>query len=203
MSADERLHILAMVAQGTISADEAETLLAALDAAPPSDEAEIVVPPPKKKKRKRKADISPDMDRFRRYWEYPFLAGIIIFGLAGMCATSTSYGLIAFCGWSVVVVGALLALIGWGSQWSPWVHIRIREHDGTRIALSLPLPVKLFGGLLNVASTIIIRHVDRATADNIEMAASFLALLDDNPSDEPITVDVVDEDGDQVQIFIG
>ncbi len=216
MSADEHLRILDMVAQGTISADEAEQLFAALDTdspapiptpAHPTPEPEVsdaVIPPAKKKKRKRGlSDAPPDMDRFRRYWEYPFLAGLILLGVAGMCASNTPNGLVAFCGWSVVLLGGLLALIGWVSQWSPWVHIRIHEQNGTRIALSLPLPVQLFSGLLRVVSKLIVRRVDRDTAENIEMAASFLALLEEYPIDDPITVDVLDDDGDQVQVYIG
>lgn len=207
MSQTEQTRILQMVQDGVITVDEAEQLLAALSdssaaggesTSPPLTGARKV-----KRKRGRPSDTMPDMQRFRRYWEYPFMVGLITLGVAGLCASNTPSPLIAFCGWSVFVLAACIALIGWFSQWSPWVHVRVHEQDGTRIAFSLPLPLGLIGTLTDIASAFVRKFANRETAENLEMVTSLLTLMEDEPLDEPIAIDVVDEDGDHVQVFVG
>lgn len=198
MSQTEQVRILQMVRDGVITVDEAEQLLAALDTldAPPAARRP-------KRKRAQTGDRAPDMQRFRRYWEYPFVVGLIMLGVAGLCASNTPSPLIAFCGWSVFALAALIALIGWFSQWSRWVHVRIREQDGSRIAFSLPLPLGLIGIITDIASAFVRKFANRETAENLEMVTSLLTLLDDEPMDEPLVLDIVDEDGDHVQVFVG
>lgn len=194
MSQAEQVRILQMVRDGVITIDEAEQLLAALDTPEPL---------PAARKTTHRHGHMPEMQRFRRYWEYPFVAGLIMLGVAGLCASNTPSPLIAFCGWSVFALAALIALIGWFSQWSRWVHVRIREQDGARIAFSLPLPLGLIGIVTDIASVFVHKFANRETAENLELVTSLLTLMDDEPLDEPLVLDIVDEDGDHVQVFVG
>jgi hypothetical protein len=197
---DERLRILQMVRDGKITIDDAEALLDALDA---KDTLRHDAPEKRKPKPKPKREAAPDMARFRRYWDYPFIVGLLILGLAGLCATNTSVLLLDLCGWSVFALGGLIALGGWLSQWSPWAHVRIRERDGDRIAFSVPLPLRLVGSLVKGARRVAFRFVDDDTAENLDTAASFLMMAEGLSFDQPLEVEVDEEDGDHIQVFIG
>lgn len=206
MSQEERLQILQMVHDGVISVDDAHKLLAAINDADDEaiDSAPIPVPPTRKAKRKRRySDAPPDMQRFRRYWEYPFMVGLILLGVAGLCASNTPSPLIAFCGWTVFVLAGLVALIGWFSQWSPWMHVRVHESDGSRIAFSLPLPLSLIGVVTDIASVFVNRFADKKTAENLGLVTSLITMLSGETLDEPITIEVDEDDGDHVQVFLG
>lgn len=194
---DERLQILQMVSDGVITAADAEKLLAALDssAPPKSTMAEDVTTQP--------PTDTPDMRVFRRYWDYPFFVGIVLLGIAGLCVTNTSSTPLLICGWSAFATAGLLTLAGWLSQWSPWVHVRIREHDGDRISFSLPLPLRLIGLLTRLVQPVVRRFAGAETGDNLDMVASFLIMMEDLPGDEPIAIDVNDEDGDHIQVYVG
>ena len=187
---EERRQILDMLASGTISAADAEQLIHALGSAEPDE-------------RKPKIDPAPDMGRFRRYWDYPFIAGLALMGMAGLCASNTSLWLLGLCAWTVVGAGAILAIIGWFSQWSPWAHIHIREQDGTRINISVPLPIGFIGSLVTVARPVVRWVTDDRTTENLETAASFLMMADGLNFDDPIEIEVNEDDGDFVQVCIG
>lgn len=192
MPDDERLQILQMVQDGAITVAEAEILLDALPAAPvPRD----ILPPER--------DAMPNMQAFRRYWEYPFIVGLILLGVAGLCASNTPVPLLAFCGWTVFVVAGLIALIGWFSQWSPWMHVRIRERDGSRFAFSLPLPLRLAGIAADIAHVFVRWFADRETAETVQMTASFLRTLEAEEQDEPFMIEIEEADGDHVRLYFG
>lgn len=214
MSHDERLQILQMVQDGIITAGEAEALLNALDAVDsaaasgPEAGAEIHAMPasldiPHPEPTKKKKRTTPDMQRYRRYWEYPFIVGLILVGVTGLCASSVPSPLLAFCGWSVFVVALLIALIGWLSQWSPWMHVRIRERNGRRIVFSVPLPLQLLGITTDIAHVFVRRFADKETVNNVEMAAAFLSALEHEKLDEPIMIAIDEADGDHVELFFG
>jgi hypothetical protein len=196
---DERLRVLQLVNDGQITVDDAEQLLDALDSSV-SDPSVPVFP----EKAKRKRGAPPDMRRFRRYWQYPFLVGVIMLGVAGLCASNTSLLLLQLCGWSVFALAALIAVIGWLSQWSPWIHVRVQERKGRRFAISLPLPLSFVGWHLKLTKPLIRRYANEDAARYLDMAAALLVTMDSGLLvDQPITIDVNEPDGDQVQVFIG
>ncbi|MBN1680906.1 MAG: hypothetical protein JW966_11500 [Anaerolineae bacterium] len=197
---EERVQILQMVQGGTITVEQAEQLLALLDdgapAAPPelADLPQPVHVPPA---------AAPDRRRFRRYWEYPVAIGLILLGASWLCAASVSPPLLALCGWVFVAMAAVVVWVGIWSRWSPWVHVRVREQDGGRFAFSLPVPVSLLGVLVWPLKYIVRPFVDDDTAENINMVTSLLLMMRGLPSDEPIIIDVDEEDGDKVLVYIG
>ena len=203
MSQEERLQILQMVHDGVISVDDAQNLLAAINDSEHGATIDSAPPRRKAKRKRRYSDAPPDMQRFRRYWEYPFMVGLILLGVAGLCASNTPSPLIAFCGWTVFVLAGLVALIGWFSQWSPWMHVRVIESDGSRIAFSLPLPLSLIGVFTDIASVFVNRFADKKTAENLELVTSFITMMSGETLDEPITIEVDEDDGDHVQVFLG
>ena len=206
--------VLRQLAQGEISAEEANARLSepeALDDAP----AEDFAPPPDTDEPVGEAipvagvidEPGPDLDRLRRFWQTPFLValGIAVIGALGMSATYGAGGLLGslgfLCGWSVFMLAVLAVGIAFWSRTARWVHVRVEERDGRQIRVSLPVPMRFMDSLLRVARPFVrgdaLRHM--------EMTAEFLASLDDElqqPGSDPLVVDV-DDDGDRVQIYFG
>jgi len=194
---EERRQILEMVRDGVISADDAERLLRAL--APhelaPERATEMMLA--------RAAPGSAGERRFRRWWEIPFALGLILFGAAALCVLSTSSTLLRVGGWGCAVVAALVVILAWLSQWTAWVHVRIHEQDGPHIAISLPLPLRLIHPLLGWVGALTRRFAGDDTAAQVDTALAMLAALDELPDGQPLSVEVDDEDGDHIQVYIG
>jgi hypothetical protein len=195
---DEQRRILQMVEDGAITPDEAARLLEVLDETAPPDEEDRPAPAPARVPHEA---ITPDAAQapFRRYWEIPFAVGLILLGVAGVCIGSVSGFLLLLCGWSAFIVAAITALVGWWSRTAAWVHVRIREHDGDRIAISLPLPLGVAGWGLSVAR----RFVDEDTRANLDTAAGLLDMLRETHIREPMSFEIDEDDGDHILVHIG
>lgn len=198
---EEQHMILDMLQKGKLTLEEADRLLAALDASDvdpdvSSDEDgdTITITQPKN---------APDMRRFRRYWEIPFFVGLVLLGVAGLCISNTGSFLLAFCGWGVFALALLVVILAWFSQYAPWVHVRVREHDGSRFAFSLPLPLGIAQPFLALARPFVRQYAGKTAHQNFELAASLVSTLGTVPAGGPISIEVDEEDGDHVQVFFG
>lgn len=204
---ESRRHVLKMLQEGKITADQAANLLTALDpdAAPfppaspekPPLEGDVIRP-----------DSPPDMDRFRRFWQIPFFITLGVFLLLGLWLRGiyqTSAGTISFgfvCVWSLFMLAFGLVVLAFMSRNAAWLHVRVQEGRGRNIAISLPLPLRVAAWGLNLAR----RFVPEREQDKVTMAAAFVEAARENlrqTKSEPITINVDDEDGDRVQVFIG
>jgi len=196
---DEQRRILQMVQEGAITPDEAARLLDALvEEALPAAGDGSPAPAPAPARAPDDVIAPGPAPRFRRYWEVPFAVGLILLGLAGVCVSSVS-GVLLLCGWSAFVVAAIIALAGLWSRSAAWVHVRIRESDGDRLSFSLPLPMGLAGWGLGLAQ----RYVDDDTRANLDVAAGLLDMFRAADSNEPMTVEIDEEDGDHILVHIG
>jgi len=196
---DEQRRILQMVQEGAITPDEAARLLDALvEEALPAAGDGSPAPAPAPARAPDDVIAPGPAPRFRRYWEVPFAVGLILLGLAGVCVSSVS-GVLLLCGLSSFVVAAIIALAGWWSRSAAWVHVRIRESDGDRLSFSLPLPMGLAGWGLGLAQ----RYVDDDTRANLDVAAGLLDMFRAADSNEPMTVEIDEEDGDHILVHIG
>ncbi len=202
---EEETKILQMLEDGTITAEEAETLLAALGQEEMGDGFvdQVVITPDLPDSTPNEAP--PDMSRFRRFWQIPFFiaAGSLLlsaFGLVLMYQSAGEVALIGFmCVWTIFVLALLATLIILLARKAPWLHIRIQEKDGRRIAISLPLPIGLANGVFHIAK----RFAPDGQAANLEMAAVLMEQMKNDPDREPIMINVDDEDGDRVQLYLG
>jgi hypothetical protein len=197
-----RQQVLQMLQDGKLTAEEAQELLQALEPAAaeaPQEaiEGEIVEPVE-----------PPDMDRFRRFWQYPFfisLAVLIGVGLGLRSMYQASEGAITFwfvCVLILFILTFILTALAFMSRSAPWVHVRVKEKSGRKIAISLPLPMGLAQWGINIARN----FVPDAERGNLDMAAEFIRSARHDlkgPDTEPFMINVDDEDGDQVQVFIG
>lgn len=201
--AEER--ILQMLENGSITAEEAEKLLAALNAESNvvESEAQQVITPDLAEE--TTYNPQPALSRFRHYWRIPFIValGSLILSFVGltlMYQSSSQVALLGFiCVWSIFIVALITTTFFLFVRNAPWLHLRVKEKEGRRIAISLPLPMRLGQWGINIAK----RFVPTGQRANLEMASNFMRELSENPNQEPFVVDIDDEDGDQVQIFIG
>jgi len=194
---EDRLQILKMVQEGQISAAEAASLLEALSAPTRAEDA-ISAP--------AETGFEPDpAARWGRYWLYPLMAGggLLIAGalVMGMVnAFGAARGWSICCGWMPMILGLLLAILAWWSRSSTWLHLRIREGEGSRpkIAFSFPLPLTLAAWALRVAQPFVPKLKELAVDDLI------IALRHSSAEGQPLVVDVQDdESGERVEIYIG
>jgi hypothetical protein len=209
---EERRQILQMLQEGTITADQAMELLQAMDEDGEGEETAVplttdayaeplsgdILP----------ANDPPDLDRYRQFWKIPFLIGLaflVLFGFWLRGIYLSSEGAITFgflCVWSFFMLAFLATLLALFSRRAAWLHVRVQEKEGHRIAISLPLPLGLVGWGIQVAYG----FVDEKTRSQLDMASAFLTAAKEelnHPDARPMTIDVDDNDGDRVQVYIG
>ncbi|HSG16332.1 MAG TPA: hypothetical protein VLE70_08420 [Anaerolineae bacterium] len=199
--------ILKMVEEGTITAEEADRLLAALG---PEQSVEtvagdlVVADLPQLEPAESTAQ-SPNYNRFRRFWRIPFViaAGSLLLsglGLAFMYQADEGVATLGFlCIWSIFLLAFVATILILLARRAPWLHVRVQEKDGSRFAISLPLPMRLASWVLGIARY----FVPKEQAMHVDTAASFVTAMQENPGQEPIVIDVDDDDGDKVEIYIG
>lgn len=215
---EERQQILQMLQAGAITADQAMDLLEALESSEPPqleepDSQDTAAPEPDYGPA-LEGDVihpqepPPNMDRFRRFWQIPFficLGFLMISGLWLRSIYQASEGAISLgfvCLWSVFIFAFLLTVLAFMSRQVAWVHVRVREKAGTRIAISLPLPLGLAKWGVQFAQG----FVDDETKVTLHMASDFITAAQESmkePGSEPLMIHVDDDDGDRVQVYIG
>jgi hypothetical protein len=198
--------ILRMVQDGILSSAEAAKLLDTL-AASQRDEGfddEVGEPILEPDQELITPQVQPDLDWFRSFWQIPFFVSLTIFLLSawGTWVAWQASGTFAtvmgmLCLTPLTVLALLAVLLSFWSQFAYWFHLRVQEKDGTRIAISLPLPIIIIQLVLRFAG----RFVGEHQAANLFAASELLAALGEQ--DEPLYIAVDDDDGDQVQIYIG
>jgi hypothetical protein len=214
MSQDEREQILKMVSDGKITAEEALKLMQALDESPAEEAVEIVaVSTPEEGAKEEKTEPKPQPDpeftkkvnRFRRLWLIPLTVGIVLTVLGAWwmytAMLSSGYGFWFLCAWFPFLLGVLIVTLGAISKTSRWIYVNVEQKPGEsprRIVFAFPIPSPLLRwGVRNFGHNIPPEHRD--TAD-IAMKAIF---EEDGAFNEPLFVDVHDEDGEHVQVYIG
>jgi len=189
---EERLRILEMVGAGDITPEQAAELLAALDT--PAETASAGPPslPP--------AELREN--RWARFWVYPLMAGgiVLILGaliMALVYSTDAARGW-RVCGWLPMILGLGVMLIAWWTRSATWLHLRVREEDGRKVAFSFPLPLTLAAWVLRLAQPFVPQLKDTGVDDLI------IALRQGKSRNEPLFVNVEDDEkGESVEIYIG
>ncbi len=200
----ERLKILKLLEGGEIEADEAMALLAAME----TQEAEVLPAVEREEQGGALGGSASTADplavqrrRWARFWVYPLLVGgaVLILGslvMALVYGTGAARGWLV-CGWLPMIAGLLVMLLAWWTRRAKWLHVRVREGGERKIALSFPLPLALAAWVLRLIGPFV-PQLRETGVDELIMA------LRESGRDEPISIDVQDdEDGEQVQLYIG
>ena len=185
--------ILSMLEEGTITAEEADELLEAVEESPPTPQAVDPGEPP------------PRMENIRAAWRVPFNISLVVTAISGslFIRTRRARGLAKVI-WTlllapVMVISGLAAVLLYFSKDGPWLHVRVREEDGDRFAISLPFPLHLIRGAVRLAQS---QVPDPEMVEKLDAAAEFLEAVEAADLQDPMTIDVRDE-GESVQIYLG
>ncbi|HEX9840080.1 MAG TPA: hypothetical protein VGA72_12065 [Anaerolineales bacterium] len=209
MSSEERKKILQMVEEGKISAQEAASLMRALDEDAHPVQAEIDILHTEAASGFEGSE-APEFEevksRARRFAMIPLWIGVFVAVMSawGIYSIQQSAGVNFwfFCLMVPLLLGVLLIALGAGGQGSKWLYVNVdrrQAHDWPQnITLGFPLPLGLTAWFLrNFGHNI--RGMGKTNVDEI------IQVLDaTGKSGAPFIVNVHDdEDGEHVQVYIG
>jgi hypothetical protein len=196
MEHEQWLDILRKVRTGEISAEEGERLLSESDvrAAPiPAAIGEEKLSP-----ETTLEDPLMELGWWKNAWMVPVWAGIAILILSAWLLT---WGYIHermfwfYCSWLPLILGMLVMFLGVWSRQARWAYIRIRDENGPKVTLSVPLPIRLASWGLRTFGP----RIKKLEGKHLENLPEILDALGDNH--DPIAVEV-DDGGDHVRVYI-
>ncbi|MBI3159469.1 MAG: hypothetical protein HYZ26_07710 [Chloroflexi bacterium] len=147
-----------------------------------------------------------ELERWRRWWQIPLYLGLALVLLSSYWAFSAyeaaGVSFWFFCAWLPLLAGLLLLLLAWGSQTGTWVHVRVNEppkdgKSGTRVAISIPLPLAFTMWVLRNFGHYI-PDLPHTSVDELLQALGASAR-----AGEPLYINVDDDDGTHVEVYIG
>jgi hypothetical protein len=209
MSSEERRKILQMVQDGKISAEQASSLMRALDADTDDAEAEVEVVEAGAGSGFEK-DGAPEFEevksRARRFAMIPLWIGVFIAVMSawGIYSVQQSAGVNFwfFCLMVPLLLGVLLIALGAGGESSKWLYVNVdrgNAQDWPRnITLGFPLPLGLTAWFLRTFG----RYIHGMEKTNVD---EIIQILDaTGKSGAPLIINANDnEDGEHVQVYIG
>ena len=220
MSEDERRQILAMIENGTITAEQGLELMKAI-----GDEAEAPALPepgpqassgaaseaaephryaPEPEESPHIAHAAASAKKWRGWWWIPMGVGVAITVLASvmmyLSIQSSGYGFWFACSWFPFLLGVGVMALAWAARSARWLHVRIQQKPGEkpqRIAFSLPIPLRLTAWFLRTFRGRI-QGLENTNLDEVVLGLETLS------PDQPLHVEV-DEgpDGERVEVYIG
>ena len=209
MSSEERRKILQMVEEGKISAEQAASLMRALDADAAGAEIEVIEPEPVPSFDPG-GSSAPEFEEVKRRARnlalIPLWTGVVIAVLSawGMYGIQQNFGMNF---WFYLLLlplllGVLLIAIGSGAPGSRWLYVNVdrrHAHDGPRnITLGFPLPLGLTAWFLRTFG----HHIHGMKHTNVDDIIQILDVT--GKSGEPFIVNVNDDGkGERVQVYIG
>lgn len=212
MSSEERRKILQMVADGKISAEEAATLMRALDE-PTADESSagpevIEVGPVFSGERSEAPEIDEVRLRAHRFSNAFLWIGILttVFMAWWMFSIQQNAGLNFwfYCLSMPLAFGIMLIALGAGSKTSRWLYVNVdrtrsKDQDGPRrISLAFPLPLGFAAWFIRTFGS----RIEGLKNTNVDDVVHAIALAKNIK--DPLIVHVDDgDDGERVQVFIG
>jgi len=212
MSSEEKKKILQMVEDGKISAEEALTLIKALEATPTGDEVEVIETESPfgddtSSGLGRNAGLEFDevKARAQKYAMIPLWIGVGFTVLSSYwmftLVQNANYGFWFFCAWFPLLLGLLLVALSAGGVNSRWLYVNVKQRKGDwpeHVTLGFPIPLGLISWILRNFGQFI-PGMGRTSVDEILMALSVTEDLD-----EPLIVNVDEgEHGERVQVYIG
>jgi hypothetical protein len=202
MNVNERINILERLRNGEITADEAEKLLSELGSAsviePNGEDDRLIVAP-----RGEDAGITYDesLPKFDNFWQWITGFGAAVFLLFGLLVTSITGLFAVLCFGPFVLAGFGIAALGLWSRSSHWIHVRVHEKNGDNVRISLPLPLGFAGWIMRVVQPMVKMRAGDVDLSGLDIASLIAAMGDELSAENPILV-AVDDDDDQVLVYI-
>lgn len=215
MTDSERQQILKMIADGKITPEQGLTLMQALENVPADDDPQALPEPEvigggpassigegEAEKNARQAFFAKKVNRFRRLWMIPLVLGLLVtIGAASwMYASLEAVGMNFwfYCAWFPFALGVAFTALALSSRESRWLYLNVKQKPGekpSRIVISFPM--SLVTWLFNMFGH---RMPENERLRTDLMMQAFTQSI---TSDEPILIEVDDEDGEKVQVYIG
>ena len=207
MSSEERKKILQMLEEGKISAEQAASLMRALeeDAGASTPEVEVL-----ETGAASESSSAPDFEevkaRAHNFAMIPLWVGVFITVLTawGIYSVQRSAGMNFwfFCLMLPLLLGILLIVIGASGQNSKWLYVNVDRHNAREwprnITLAFPLPLGLAAWFLRHFG----HYIQGLQDTNVD---DIIQILDaTGKSGAPLIINANDnEDGEQVYVYIG
>lgn len=224
---NERIQILEMIENGTITASEGASLLKALEAddvvedihVTGKDEPESVVSegdpfPPENESTAEPlsgdliADtFDPEIEKWRRWWKIPLWIGVGITVIGGLLMAwayqATGFSFWFGCSWLPFLLGIAVMAMAWSSRTARWLHLRVQQEPGEwprTIAFSFPLPLRFAAWVMRTFG----QFIPKVNETGVDFDQLIEVLENSTNSDTPFYVEVDEgENGEKVQIYIG
>lgn len=203
--------ILDMVEQGQVSADEGLRLINAMQSSRSRESRAVagdgVAIPPEEAQASQPPFIPEEelarMKRMKRWWVLPFGIGLIMTLLGAIWMYSgymaKGFGVGFWLAWLPFLLGIVIVAVSFPTSKSVWLHVRIKQKPGEtpqRISISMPLPLRF-------AHWFFFTFGDKIPDLKDQSADDVTAILESLSPEEPFYVNVNDEDGEAVEVFIG
>lgn len=194
------LNILRMIQDGTISAEDGEKLLAALEtgAEPNHQPQNGLLSVEEVAAGEDEEGSTKPPDWAHRTWLYLAAAGVLLMSLAGLVTVplvqgGNRLGWLA-CTMPLMVFGALVFALAWWSRTARWLHVRVRN-QGTRFNFSLPLSLRPAAWLIRLAQPWIPQLRDMAIDE-------LILSLEELQGEGILAVEVNEGKGEEVQVYV-
>lgn len=150
------------------------------------------------------ADTIPsDVERWKRWWMIPFWVGVgvTVFGalLMFLAWQAWQFSFWFACTWMPFLLGVMLIVLALASSRMRWLHLRVSKPGGAgmrKVNISMPLPIRIIGWIMKVVGS----RVPEVREKGIDQ---MVMVLEATSADQPFYVEVNDDDGDHVEIYIG
>ena len=210
MTDSEREQILKMIEDGKITAQEGLNLIQALGDEPEDDLPELPagddVPAFVTEAAPGERTADPEFDRrvnrYRSLWMIPLVFGVAVTvaGAYWMYAAlqASGFGFWFYCAGLPFLLGVLVTAAAFSSRTSRWIYVNVKQKPGeTPQRIVIAFPLSIVSWLMQFAKGYVPEH-ERGVVDEV-MGAVFQSTK----SSEPLMVDVEEEDGEHVQVYIG
>ena len=207
MTDSERQQILKMIDEGKITAEEGLKLMQALGEDEAAEEiVEFVETEPdgEAESEKRAADphFAKKINRFRNLWAIPLWIGVAITVAAAYwmytSLNSAGMGFWFYCSWLPFLLGVGVVALAFSSRTSRWIYVNVKQKPGEhpqRIVITFPLAAVSW--ILSLVGNHIPANQKGVTDEVMR------AVFEGTKSDEPLFVEVDEDDGEHVQVYIG
>ena len=155
------------------------------------------------------AGIPPDLAKWRRFWLIPFGIGLVILLLGATWMynsyTASGIGFWFVCAWAPFLFGVAVLALGWHSRTARWLHLRVRQAKDEwprNIAISFPLPLRFTAWMAQRFGNRI-PEMSRAGIKPEFLDELVMGLEKYATPETPLYVEVDEEDGDKVLVYIG
>jgi hypothetical protein len=208
-----RLEILRQVETGELSLEKASELLHQLEKPGSTDLTSPVVPefPAPEEPAEKFSQVNSSKVEIKKpgwafvFWLIPMVFGglIIVSATSWLYQSYTTFGLgfRFWLSWIPFLIGLLLVYLGFVLNQARWIHIHIRQPEGqkpARIIIGFPLPVRLMLKLLPL-----FRNKLPENFQEMDLESMLNSLDESISAEDPIVINVDDEDGSKVEIYIG